>query len=592
MIKMEPSRIFDILSFQVENHPLEKCLIDKRNGMWESLSTKKYFEYVNHISSALIAMGFKPQDKLALISTNNRSEWSIMDMAILQTGAITVPLYPNISPKDYKYILNHSESVLCVVSDQQIYDKVSSVKTQIKGMKEIYSFDEIEGCKNWSELLQTGKENRNEVKLNEVKSNVNPDDLATIIYTSGTTGIPKGVMLSHGNIVSNVISATTKFPFEDRNQKALSFLPLCHIFERTFIYGYLHNSIEVYFAESLETISENLKEVKPNFMTAVPRLLEKVYDKIYAKGNDLTGIKKSLFFWAVAVGLKYEPYNKAGWIYSIKHSIAKKLILSKWKAALGGNLEIICSGSAPLQSRLARVFAAAGMTIAEAYGLTETSPAISVNDLRNRGLKIGTVGKIIDGVEVLIAEDGEILCKGPNIMKGYYKDPEQTREVMEGDFFKTGDIGTIDVDGFLKITDRKKQMFKTSGGKYIAPQVIEIQLKQSLLIEQIMVIGEGKNMAAAIIQPNFDQSKLWLNEQGVSFDDNPEALSKNDYLIEKIYKEIRLHDHKFGKWEQVKVIRLTSNSWTVEDGHLTPTLKVKRKVVMDKYQDLINEIYE
>ena len=592
MIKMEPSRIFDILSFQVENHPLEKCLIDKRNGMWESLSTKKYFEYVNHISYALIAMGVKPQDKIALISTNNRSEWSIMDMAILQTGAITVPLYPNISPKDYKYILNHSESILCFVSDQQIYNKVSSVKTQIKGMKEIYSFDEIEGCKNWSELLQTGKENRNEVKLNEVKSNVNPDDLATIIYTSGTTGIPKGVMLSHGNIVSNVISATTKFPFEDRNQKALSFLPLCHIFERTFIYGYLHNSIEVYFAESLETISENLKEVKPNFMTAVPRLLEKVYDKIYAKGNDLTGIKKSLFFWAVAVGLKYEPYNKAGWIYSIKHSIAKKLILSKWKAALGGNLEIICSGSAPLQSRLARVFAAAGMTIAEAYGLTETSPAISVNDLRNRGLKIGTVGKIIDGVEVLIAEDGEILCKGPNIMKGYYKDPEQTREVMEGDFFKTGDIGRIDVDGFLKITDRKKQMFKTSGGKYIAPQVIEIQLKQSLLIEQIMVIGEGKNMAAAIIQPNFDQSKLWLNEQGVSFDDNPEALSKNDHLIEKIYKEIRLHDHKFGKWEQVKVIRLTSNSWTVEDGHLTPTMKVKRKVVMDKYQNLINEIYE
>ena len=438
MNKMEPSRIFDILSFQVENHPLEKCLNDKRNGMWESLSTKKYFEYVNHISSALIAMGVKPQDKIALISTNNRSEWSIMDMAILQTGAITVPLYPNISPKDYKYILNHSESVLCFVSDQQIYDKVSSVKTQIKGMKEIYSFDEIEGCKNWSELLQTGKENKNEVKLNEVKSNVNPDDLATIIYTSGTTGIPKGVMLSHGNIVSNVISATTKFPFEDRNQKALSFLPLCHIFERTFIYGYLHNSIEVYFAESLDTISENLKEVKPNFMTAVPRLLEKVYDKIYAKGNDLTGIKKSLFFWAVAVGLKYEPYNKAGWIYSIKHSIAKKLILSKWKAALGGNLEIICSGSAPLQSRLARVFAAAGMTIAEAYGLTETSPAISVNDLRNRGLKIGTVGKIIDGVEVLIAEDGEILCKGPNVMKGYYKDPEQTREVMEGDFFKTG----------------------------------------------------------------------------------------------------------------------------------------------------------
>jgi long-chain acyl-CoA synthetase len=591
MIKIEPSRIFDFLSIQVEKHPLENCLNDKLGGIWKSLSTKKYFESVNQVSAALVAMGVKSQDKIALISTNNRSEWSILDMAILQTGAITVPLYPNISPKDYKYILNHSESQFCFVSDQQIYDKVSSVKSEVEGMKEIYSFDEIEGCKNWSELLQIGKKAKNEEKLNQIKSNVTADDLATIIYTSGTTGIPKGVMLSHGNIVSNVISATTRFPFEDRNQRALSFLPLCHIFERTFIYGYLHNSIEVYFAESLDTISDNLKEVKPNFMTAVPRLLEKVYDKIYAKGNDLKGIKKSLFFWAVAIGLKYEPYNKAGWTYSIKHSIAKKLILSKWKAALGGNLEIICSGSAPLQSRLTRVFTAAGMTIAEAYGLTETSPAISVNDLRNKCLKIGTVGKIIDGVEVLIAKDGEIMCKGPNVMKGYYKDPEQTLKVMKGDFFKTGDIGTIDEEGFLKITDRKKQMFKTSGGKYIAPQVIENQLKQSLLIEQIIVIGEGKNMVAAIIQPNFDQSKLWLNDQGITFNDNPKALSKNEHLIKKIYKEIRVHDQNFGKWEQVKVIRLTPNSWTVEDGHLTPTMKVKRKVVIEKYQDMIDEIY-
>ena len=588
---MIPSRIFDILSVQAENRPNDKCLNDKRNGEWKSISTQKYFESVNFISSALIEMGVKPQDKIALISTTNRSEWSIMDMAILQLGAITVPLYPNISSKDYEYILNHSESIFCFVSDHQIYDKVFSVKSQVKNLRDIYAFDQIEGCKNWSELIEVGKEAWNEKKLDEVKSKVESKVIATIIYTSGTTGVPKGVMLSHGNIVSNVISATKKFPFEDRNQTALSFLPLCHIFERTFIYGYLYNDISVYFAESLDTISENLKEVKPNFMTVVPRLLEKVYDKIYAKGNDLKGVKKSLFFWAVELGLKYDPNHKSDLIYNIKHWIANKLILSKWKTALGGNLEIICSGSAPLQARLARVFAAAGMTIAEAYGLTETSPAISVNDLRNGGLKIGTVGKIIEGVEVVIAADGEILCKGPNIMKGYFKDPEQTNQVMEGEYFKTGDIGTLDEEGFLKITDRKKQMFKTSGGKYIAPQVIESQLKQSLLIEQIMVIGEGKNMASALIQPSFEQAKLWLEKQGVSCKDDPESICKNEILSEKINDEIRLHDEKFGKWERVKAIRLTPEVWSVEEGHLTPTMKVKRKVIMEKYQNLIDDIY-
>ena len=588
---MIPSRIFDILSVQAENRPNDKCLNDKRNGEWKSISTQKYFGSVNFISAALIEMGVKPQDKIALISTTNRSEWSIMDMAILQLGAITVPLYPNISSKDYEYILNHSESIFCFVSDHQIYDKVFSVKSQVKNLRDIYAFDQIEGCKNWSELIEVGKEAWNEKKLAEVKSKVESEAIATIIYTSGTTGVPKGVMLSHGNIVSNVISATKKFPFEDRNQTALSFLPLCHIFERTFIYGYLYNNISVYFAESLDTISENLKEVKPNFMTAVPRLLEKVYDKIYAKGNDLKGIKKSLFFWAVELGLKYDPNHKSDLIYNIKHWIANKLILSKWKTALGGNLEIICSGSAPLQARLARVFAAAGMTIAEAYGLTETSPAISVNDLRNGGLKIGTVGKIIEGVEVVIAADGEILCKGPNIMKGYFKDPEQTNQVMEGEYFKTGDIGTLDEEGFLKITDRKKQMFKTSGGKYIAPQVIESELKQSLLIEQIMVLGEGKNMASALIQPSFEHAKVWLEEQGVSCKDDPESVCKNEILSKKISAEIRLHDEKFGKWERVKAIRLTPEVWSVDEGHLTPTMKVKRKVIMEKYQNLIDDIY-
>ena len=588
---MKPSRIFDILSIQVEVHPLDKCLSDKRNGKWKSLSTQKYYESVNLISAALIEMGVKPQDKIALISTTNRSEWSIMDMAILQAGAISVPLYPNISSDDYKYILNHSESIYCFVSDQEIYDKVVSIKSEVKGLRDLYAFDKIEGCKNWSDLIGVGKKAWNEKKLEETKSIVESDSIATIIYTSGTTGVPKGVMLSHGNIVSNVISATRRFPFENRNQKALSFLPLCHIFERTFIYGYLYNSISVYFAESLETISENLNEVKPNFMTAVPRLLEKVYDKIYAKGNELVGLKKTLFYWAVEVGLKYDPNYKSNIVYNIKHWIAYKLILSKWKKALGGNLEIICSGSAPLQSRLARVFSAAGMTIAEAYGLTETSPAISVNDLRNGGLKIGTVGKIIDGIEVVIADDGEILCKGPNVMKGYFKDPDQTSAVMEGDYFKTGDIGALDKDGFLKITDRKKQMFKTSGGKYIAPQVIESELKQSLLIEQIMVVGEGKNRASALIQPSFEQAKIWLDEQGVSCKDDPESLCKNELMFEKINNEIRLHDHKFGKWEQVKEIRLTPEIWSIEAGHLTPTMKVKRKIVQEKYQNLVDEIY-
>jgi long-chain acyl-CoA synthetase len=588
---MTPSRIFDILSIQVKTHPLDKCLSDKRNGKWKSLSTQKYYESANLISAALIEMGVRPQDKIALISTTNRSEWSIMDMAILQVGAVSVPLYPNISSNDYKYILNHSESVLCFVSDQEIYDKVFSIESEVKGLKDIYAFDQIEGCKNWLDLIEVGKEAWNEKKLAEAKTNVESDSIATIIYTSGTTGVPKGVMLSHENIVSNVISATRRFPFEDRNQKALSFLPLCHIFERTFIYGYLYNSISVYFAESLETISENLNEVKPNFMTAVPRLLEKVYDKIYAKGNDLTGLKKTLFYWAVKVGLKYDPNHQSNILYNIKHWIAYKLILSKWKKALGGNLKIICSGSAPLQSRLARVFSAAGMTIAEAYGLTETSPAISVNDLRNGGLRIGTVGKIIEGIEVVIADDGEILCKGPNVMKGYFKDPDQTSAVMEGNYFKTGDIGSLDEDGFLKITDRKKQMFKTSGGKYIAPQVIESQLKQSLLIEQIMVVGEGKNRASALIQPCFEQAKIWLDEQGVSCKDDPESLCKNELLFEKINHEIRVHDHKFGKWEQVKEIRLTPEIWSIEAGHLTPTMKVKRKIVQEKYQSLVDEIY-
>ena len=397
-------------------------------------------------------------------------------------------------------------------------------------------------------------------------------------------------MLSHHNVVSNVLSSSKRLPLTIGGASALSFLPVCHIFERVILYIYMYNSVSVYFAESLETIADNLREIKPNVMTAVPRLLEKVYDKIYAKGEELSGIKQKLFYWAVAIGLQYEPYGQNGAWYEFKLKIARKLILSKWKEALGGNLELIASGSAALQARLARVFTAAGMTLVEGYGLTETSPVISVNDMRKSHFRIGTVGKVIDGVTVKIAEDGEILCKGPNVMMGYYKEEAKTKEVMTGDYFHTGDIGEIDADGFLKITDRKKEMFKTSGGKYIAPQVIENQMKQSLFIEQIMVVGAGRKMPTALIQPNVDFVLNWLREAGINSSSLEEAV-KEPLLIEAVQKEIDIHNQNFGSWEQLKKFTLTPSEWTIEEGHLTPTMKLKRKVIAEKYADFIESMY-
>ena len=586
---MIPTRLFDFLEFAKTNHPSDNVLNTKYNGKWQSLSTHDYDLKANYISSSLISMGVKPGDKIAMISSTNRSEWSIIDMGLSQIGAINVPLYPTITSKDYLYILNHSECKYCFVSDLEVYEKVFAVKEQVKSLKNIYSFDNIDKCSNWRELIDSGQESLDISIIQEQKSKVKPEDLATIIYTSGTTGTPKGVMLSHSNIVSNVLSTSNRFPFETGKETALSFLPICHVFERVVLYSYLYNGIDVYFAESLETISDNLKEVKPEIMTAVPRLLEKVYDKIYSKGEELDGLKQKLFYWAVEIALKYEPYNNNGILYSIKLALAKKLILSKWQEALGGNLKLIASGSAPLQARLARVFTAAGMTIVEGYGLTETSPAISLNDMRNGGLKIGTVGKLVDGVEVKIAEDGEILCKGPNVMMGYYKEEEKTKEVMSGDFFHTGDIGIIDSDGFLKITDRKKEMFKTSGGKYIAPAVIEGEMKQSLFIEQIMVVGESKRMAAAIIQPNFEYIENWMKENNIQ--EKIGEIYRNDKLINEIQKDIDIHNEKFAQWEKIKKFELTSDPWTIENGLLTPTMKLKRKAIKSKYQDLINKIY-
>ena len=586
-----PTRIFDFLSYQLKQCSLDRALNTKYNGEWKSTSTADYASSADLMSAAFLNLKIKPQDKIAMISSNNRSEWCIVDVGILQAGAVNVPIYPTISQNDYEYILNHSESKYCFVSDQEVYDKVMAIKKNVKNLIEIYSFDDIPGCKNWTELLTLGENNLNEELLNKTKDAVKPEALATIIYTSGTTGIPKGVMLSHQNVVSNVLSASKRLPLEIGKSTALSFLPICHIFERVILYIYLYNGIKVYFAESIETIPDDLRDVKPEVMTAVPRLLEKVYDKIYAKGEDLTGIKKKLFYWAVEIGLQFEPYAQNGFWYEIKLKIAKKLILSKWQEALGGNLKLIASGSAALQPRLARVFSAAGMILVEGYGLTETSPVISVNDLRKGGFRIGSVGKVIDGVTVKIAEDGEILCKGPNVMMGYYKEIEKTKEVMSGDFFHTGDIGMIDDDGFLKITDRKKEMFKTSGGKYIAPQVIENEMKQSLFIEQIMVIGEGQKMPAALIQPNFDHIKNWFAQNGIAAEDDLVSICKNQSLLDEIQKEIDIHNQRFGKWEQIKKFELTPKMWSVENEFLTPTMKVKRNTLKTYYKDLITKIY-
>ena len=587
---MIPSRLFDFITYQKDHAPLKNSFTTKYDGKWESISSEMFCEQAEQISNALIELGIEPQDKIAMITSSNRTEWSLMDVGLLAVGAVNVPIYPTIASADYEYILKHSESQYCFVSDQEVYDKVMAIAKNVNSLKKIYSFDRIKGCAHWSELLEIGKNKPHQETVLKRKDQVKPADLATIIYTSGTTGVPKGVMLSHQNVVSNVLSSSKRLPLTIGQASALSFLPVCHIFERVILYIYMYNSVAVYFAESLETIADNLREVKPQVMTAVPRLLEKVYDKIYGKGEELSGIKQKLFYWAVNLGLQYEPYGQNGAWYEFKLKIARKLILSKWQEALGGNLELIASGSAALQPRLARVFTAAGMTLVEGYGLTETSPVISVNDMRKSHFRIGTVGKVIDGVTVKIAEDGEILCKGPNVMMGYYKEEEKTKEVMSGDYFHTGDIGELDADGFLKITDRKKEMFKTSGGKYIAPQVIENQMKQSLFIEQIMVVGAGRKMPTALIQPNVEYVLNWLKEKGIQCTSLVEAVQETQ-LTEAIQREIDHHNQHFGSWEQIKKFQLTPEEWTIEDGHLTPTMKLKRKVIKDKYADLIESMY-
>jgi long-chain acyl-CoA synthetase len=586
----EIKRLFDFPYYQLKKYNLEKAFVSKTNGSWEAISTQQYIDKANSISRGLLRLGIKPNDKIAVISSTNRTEWNICDIGILQTGAQNVPIYPTITKEDYEYVLNHSEAIYCFVSDESIIEKINKIKGNTK-LKDVFTFDTVVNEKSWTEVLELGKDESNQDLLEEIKNKVSTNDLATLIYTSGTTGRPKGVMLSHENIVSNVLASAKRVPLSEGTDKALSFLPVCHIFERMILYLYQFYGISVYYAESIEKLSENAKEIKPNVMTAVPRLYEKIYDKIIEKGTELSGIKKILFFWAVKLGLKYEPYGTNGWWYEKQLAIAKKLIFSKWQLALGGELKIMVSGSAALQPRLTRIFTAAGMPIMEGYGLTETSPVVSVNDYNHKGFKVGTVGKIIDDVEVKISENGELLIKGPNVMMGYYKDPEKTAEVIKDGYFYSGDKGEIDADGFLKITGRTKEMFKTSGGKYVVPPLLEGELKQSRFIEQVMVIGEGQKMPAAFIQPNFEFIRDWIRKKELKVGSTNAEMIVSPIVIERVQKEIDVCNKHFGKWEQIKRFELTPDEWSIDGGHLTPTMKMKREVIKEIYKELYDKIY-
>ena len=589
----EITRIFDFPYYSQKKYKLHNAFVTKYGNKWVSTSSEEYISKANSISRALLRLGIKANDKIAIISTTNRTEWNIVDIGILQLGAQNVPIYPTISKEDYEYVLNHSEAIYCFASDISIVEKLNKIKGNTS-LKEIYTFDDIADEKSWKDLLNLGEDSSNQDEVEARKNAVKSEDLATLIYTSGTTGRPKGVMLSHSNIVSNVLTSEESVPLVKGNDKALSFLPVCHIFERMILYLYQYCGVEIYFAEGIEKLVENAQEVKPQVMTAVPRLYEKIYDKIILKGQELSGLKKKLFFWAVDLGLRYEPYGGNGWWYEKQLGLARKLIFSKWQAALGGELTLMVSGASALQQRLTRVYAAAGMPIMEGYGLTETSPVTTVSFIEQngvRGFRVGTVGRVINNVEVKIADNGEILVKGPNVMQGYYKDPEKTAEVIKDGFFHTGDKGEFDADGFLKITGRTKEMFKTSGGKYIVPPLLEGELKQSLFIEQVMVIGENEKMPAALIQPNFVFIKDWIMKKKLNIGISHEEIANSQIVIDRIQLEVDQCNKSFGSWEQIKRFELTPDEWTIEGGHLTPTMKMKREIIKGNYDDLYEKIY-
>lgn len=585
---MDVTRIFDLPYYQLDTYNSDQVFLNKINGSWKGISSAELVQSMNNFSFGLLQIGIEKGDRVATISTTNRMEWNICDYGMLQVGAVHVPVYPTISKEDYIYIFNDAEIKLCIVSDKELYDKIVAIKDQVPSLKEIYIFDHEEALKNYEEIAALGASNPDTEKLQALKDSIQPDDLATLIYTSGTTGKPKGVMLSHKNLVSNFTTGTELIPV-DAGGTTLSFLPMCHVFERTVVYAYQHKGLATYYAESIETIGDNIKEVHPEIFTAVPRLIEKVYDKIVAKGMEAGGLKAKIFNWAVSVTNDYK-IDGNGFLYNIKHGIADKLVFSKIRNNLDPKLKCMVSGSAALQPRLAKFFWAIGMPILEGYGLTETSPIVSVNRIERENTVFGSVGILLRDVEVKIAEDGEILVKGPNVMQGYLNRPEATAEVIDKDgWFHTGDIGKFE-GRFLRITDRKKMIFKTSGGKYVAPQPIENKMKESPFIDQIMVCGEGEKHASALIVPAFEYVSKWCKDNGIECHSN-DAMINDEQVQKAIYDDIQELNKNFGKTETVKKFVLLNKEWCIEDGELTPTMKVKRKVITERYKDKIEGMY-
>ena len=587
------TRVFDIIKERNDAAPNEVMLAAKERGNWKTYSCSEVWETANKLCGGLLSLGIanevlqpKQQEKIAIISPN-RPEWIITDVGVQLCGAALTPLYPTISPHELSFILNEAAVKIVFVANQELYDRFSEAFQNVPSLKHIFSFDEINGVHHWKELID-----KNLLQDPSVVSRILPETLATIIYTSGTTGDPKGVMLSHKNIVSNIKDSLPEFSFAEKGGRALSFLPLNHIFERMVSYIYIHAGVAIYYAESMETIGENLKEVKPIVFTTVPRLLEKVYEKIFAKGMELKGLKRALFFWALDLGFKYDNINKGSWWYRLQLKLANKLIFSKWREALGGHVKAIVTGSAACQERLIRIFTAAGIVIMEGYGLTETSPVISVNKYESSGRRIGTIGPVIQNVEVKIAEDGEILARGNNVMMGYYNRPELTTEALKDGWFHTGDIGQWIEGKFLKITDRKKEIFKTSGGKYVAPQVIENKMKESIFIEQMMILGPGRKFVTALIVPAFVHVRKYLRDHGKQAPEKNEELIKMQEVEELIQKQIDKFNPGLSHVEQIKKFTLLAHEWTIDSGELTPSLKIRRKTIEQKYQEEIGKMYE
>ena len=588
---MTIKRLFDIPYHALKNYPKSDMFITKYNGEWKKTSTQEFINQGNKISRGLLKLGIKPGDKIALITTNSRTEWAIMDLGLSQIGVVSVPVYPSISSEDYEFIFNNAEIKYCFVSDEDLLAKVTKIKNNVASLQGVFTFDNISGAANWKEILDLGEDDSTQMEVEDLSKGISADSIATLIYTSGTTGRPKGVILTHENIVSNVLGSLPRIPrrknLDYKDTRVLSFLPICHIFERMLFYLFQYNGFSVWFAESIEKMGENVKEVKPHYMSVVPRLVEKVYDKIYNTGSSAGGLKQKIFFWALGIIEKKKEISKPS---GLKEIIADKLVFKKWREGLGGEIITLVSGSAALSSRLNLMFQNAGIPILEGYGLTETSPVISVNSFDK--MRIGTVGHPLDNLHVKIQEDGEITVKGPSIFKGYLNNEEQTKETFTEDgYFKTGDIGHIDSDGYLHITDRKKEMFKTSGGKYVAPQTIENLAKASKFIEQIMVVGDGEKMPTALVQPDFEFAKSWAQRRNLNIGTTHAEIANNAELKIRIEKEIDKINEHLGNWEKIKKIELTPEVWAIDTGLLTPTLKLKRKAIKEKFIDLYNKMY-